>query len=158
MKNKKLLYLLIAGVICVWGMILKYLFKTLAPVKDETTLTQPLPYRPDYSHLISKLDTETLILDYPDPFIKSGLAETPLVHLPESRNTSIPHKMEEDISFIKYEGVIRDFHKKNVILISIHGRDYMSHLGARVDNVTLLSILNDQLIIKFHNQVFKLKR
>jgi len=158
MRKKALTVGLLLLVIAVWAFVLLYIFSALQPQTNSRELLTPIKMKMDYSHLISILDTQKISVNYPDPFLKfCSSAIKPVLKLPSSKGKEVIIPSEE-ISFIEYRGVIINAHKRRVIFLTIHGHDYVTMVGKRVEQILILGATQNEVFVNYHNRIFKVKR
>ena len=143
MKSKATTYMLIALVLIIWGMIAWKLF-----VPPRTEIYQIATSSP---RTIIHENSDTLMLDYPDPFLKKNkdaniqertntLSRTPVSNLQ-------PLEIIREDCLIRYIGYIRK--GKNLSCIVESGDAHHSIImGEIVDGFRLTGIYPDSLVFK----------
>ena len=150
MKNKSMTYLLIAGVLAVWGIVFYRIYASVA--KDESQGNQAVaalkPIRNEEQE-----DTFVLLANYRDPFLgTSARAEDPTAKKVSRSLPSGPKKPEVQIdwSFIDYNGsVYNKASKKTVSLLTIRGQSCMLNEKDSSNQVTLLKNFGDSVLVAF---------
>lgn len=169
MKNKKLAYILLPVVIFVWGAIAYNIISYYFDDKSTENMlsTNAIKKNPD-----AKLDTFSLLLNYPDPFLKAEAAyyepviastESPVKPSIPNRNTApkrnINNIKSTPISWpaITYCGIIKNKKSnKTCSIIKINGKEYIMSIGDTRSDVTLLKLYSDSAVVTFqqHNKTF----
>ena len=140
MKSKTTVYLLIASVMVIWGVIA---WKLFAPSRTAISTTPP-----SAPQTVVVSERDTLILGYPDPFLKkqpgvSGSGHTaPPVKKKEPEPQ--PPKIREECQ-LRYIGHIRQGKVRRCIVES-GGAHHSAAMGESVDGFRLAKIFPDSLV------------
>ena len=161
--KKKLTYILIAGSLLVWGMVIYKLFSYIDGGDDSMTRHNSIVASP---HIIEKEEEYTLLLNYRDPFL--GKAEA---SLEKNNSGSISTKKKKvaktikvpekplDISFISYAGMITNpTTKKKVALVTIKGKQSMVSEGEVLDEIIFIKNYKDSIQISYLGKTAFVKR
>lgn len=160
MKNKNVTYLLIAGVVVVWGLIFYRVFSGLDSGEDTVIA---MPKRKVIKQTQEK-EEEVLVLfaNYRDPFL-GGTSRAISVTRTDaygSNTSSIPRKpavkkekQEEvpiDWTFLDYVGIVQNKEtKKKVGLLTISGKEYMVNEKDQINGVTILRKERDSIQVNY---------
>lgn len=152
MRSKKSIYLLIAILLIVWGIIVKKIFFT----SPQSAMTVTLSER---QKSIEADVSDELVLDYPDPFLKNYQSTAPSVSQPTvtslPKNNSAKAKIPNpDIVFI---GKI-SLGKKSVYLFEMAKMQYDMQLGDEVNGFKLIRIYPDSVHFKSDETIFCIKK
>lgn len=140
MKSKTTIYVLIAAVMVIWGVIA---WKLFAPSRVETYAA-----RPSVSNTVVASERDTLLLDYPDPFLKKQPGVSGSGHTPSSAKKKEPKpqlpKIREECQ-LRYIGHIRQGKIRRCIVES-GGAHHSVAMGESVDGFRLAKIFPDSLV------------
>jgi len=147
MKNKKTIYLLLALVIAIWGMIV-YQFLGYRNATVEEAPTQNISLLPEINYI--EPDTTTILIDYRDPF--SGKLEQkdkkPVAVSDKNEDYSTTIKSEKE-TVINYKGIVTDLNDKvKVFMVIIDGNTYLMKQGDEEDAVKLIKGNRENITIK----------
>lgn len=140
MKSKATTYLLVAGVVIIWGIIL---WKMFSPVKDTTPVAAT-------SKKTESVETrrDTLILNYRDPFLGSF----PKVDKTPKRvaaATAVVHQEPEQVQHnLRYLGMITK-DKVNYGLIEINGLLYTLKAGESADGYKVEKVFDGSVVVRW---------
>lgn len=140
MRSKTTVYLLIAAVLAIWGVIAWKLFSPSAPVKTA-------PPRPPAARPAPVGDKNVLYLDYPDPFLKkTDRASAPVRPASGDRAPapSLPARTKGECR-IKYIGYIRRG-KTPGYIIEHNGAHHSIKKGETLDSFRLVRVFPDSLV------------
>ena len=158
MKNKKLMYILLPLVIIIWGAIVYKIISnytggndTGIVLSDEKTKVLP----------VNIADTFSLILNYPDPFLKGeaqvyNYTKTILPQANYNKTTVNTAKTKENVQVnwpvIVYGGIIKNKgNNKTCSIIKINGVEYLMNVGGTYKDVTLIKVYKDSAIVQYKN-------
>jgi len=141
MKSKATTYLLVASVFVIWGMII---WKLFAPSRVDIYPVQNSVFRATISER-----SDTLRLDYPDPFLKKQeTVKIPEYTISSSKIVELDiqplEKVREECR-IRYIGHIREGKNLNY-LVESNGKYHSVISGDIVDGFRLTRIYQDSLI------------
>jgi hypothetical protein len=156
MKNKKLTYVLIFFVLVVWGIIIYRLFSAMNQ-DDDPPMAERVQIKESYNDFTVKKDTESLKLNYRDPF-SSITKETPdtITKHPIAINKVLKPVIKPGINWaaIKYSGYIRNpGSKKLIAIMEINGQSVMLSEGESAEQLTLLKNARDSVKVRYKDQV-----
>lgn len=143
MKNKKLIYILLPAVFIIWGLIA---FKAISFFKG----SEQIKYLKKLSSNNSQtalLDTFSLLLNYPDPFLNSPKIQTG-IH-------SITQSIKEKIKWpnITYYGSIGNIKKQGyMVSLKIDDQDVLLKMGATYKNIRLVSVKNQVVVLAMQGE------
>lgn len=149
-KNKKLLYLLLPLVLCIWGFIGYKIYYNINNKPVYEINGNALLVSKDNK---SKIDTFTIKNNYRDPFLNGAISSTSL-QLQEEQEGFNDRAGFSNIQLVvfpdlKYFGIITNTLKKQkVALVRIQGKDNIVREGDLKDNILIYRMYNDSLIIK----------
>lgn len=142
MKSRLTTYMLLAAAIAVWGAIA---WKLLSPDED---IPPAAPHaRADDTECEPVADT--LIADYPDPFLKTATPQTvtppkPMRALPERRHAA--HSANRENIACEHLGTIRA-ESRTIYIIEIDGEQYEAKRGDSVAGFVLSDTDRDSLYL-----------
>lgn len=152
MKNKKLVYLLGALVVIVWGLIVYRVIAAMTDTDNAVPPTAPVTVKEAYNDYSPPADTGKLSLNYRDPFnheLKKDTLPVTSRHIIKSP-AAIPVPAM-NWNFIKYSGFVRNpGSKKLVALVSINGKSIMLQEGETQDKVKLIKNMGDSIKVTFN--------
>jgi hypothetical protein len=157
MPPKILKYLLIAGVIAIWGTVI---YKVIAGQGEPLQkFTKPIPAM-EISVNRPK-ETFFLFANYPDPFLADEEDIDTILNepVPAPPLAPAPVTVAPDLSFIQYHGVITNTDKKSkVALISLHGIEWMIKEKETKEGILVRKIHTDSLDILFNNKKYSIHK
>lgn len=140
MKSKTTIYVLIAAVLVIWGVIA---WKLFVPSRVETNTA-----RTSVSKTVVASEIDTLMLDYPDPFLKkqSGASTSGHTTAPGKKKEPEPQlpKIREECQ-LRYIGHISRGKVRSCIVES-GGAHHSVAMGESVDGFRLAKIFPDSLV------------
>ncbi len=148
MKNKKKLYLLLISTIFVWGFLI---YKVFFSNDDASSATLSETRRPLTSSEVSKSKSESLILDYIDPFLKTKVESNRVIKLKPQNNPSVKQRK---VSWpkIKYTGMIQNMLTNEIRAnISINNKNYILKENEIRSEITVKEIHSDFIILSKNN-------
>jgi hypothetical protein len=166
MKGKKLTYVLLVGVVLVWGIIFIRVYQSLFGNSGDAVGVRPVVRK---EHTYVTKDTFTLIAKYRDPFLgnapnilKATVTSGP-VRIASPKPREVPKPLEPEVkidySFISYIGLIKNpGNNKNVSLMSIRGKEYLMEEGTTKDDVKLVKNHKDSVLILYNGKEKYIKR
>jgi hypothetical protein len=154
MKNKSTMYVLLAGVLIVWGLIF---YRVFAGMNSDDTASFVIPQKKSSQSTTQKEEEPfILIANYRDPFL--GGVSRPISNAISTVNNSSRQfksnlkKSKEviDWSFLDYIGIVNNKEtKKNVGLLIISGKEYMVNDGEVINGVTILRKERDSIQVEY---------
>jgi len=162
MKKKRATYLLIGGVLAIWGLLIWKIASAIAPREEEPSGRLPVRHA-DYSRLAPR-DTETLHLDYRDPFLTKSDESNKVERKSLGKRAGVsdrvrPLPMPEDISFIHYKGIFMTLSKNRyVIIMGFHDREEMMKQGQTVSGVRVVAIRKENVNVLYHGKQIKITK
>ena len=166
MKGKKMTYILLGGVVLVWGLIFMRIYKSMFSDSDVAIASRPVIRK---EHQYEVKDTFELIAKYRDPFLGNVQSSVRPAVFTGSVNTfgnkpKVTPKPKEpevfiDWSIISYIGLIKNpGSNKNVSLMSIRGNEYLMEEGNVRDDVKLIQNLKDSVKVSYSGKEKYIKR
>jgi hypothetical protein len=160
MKTKLIIYVLAGMVLCVWGIILYRILKTID--NDGTRSNLSANTLPADKVDIPKLypDTFSTRLDFPDPFTGAVavLADSAMNEKKAIRVDSRIAPLSDAVQQPKYLGYVKDRRGKNgVAILSHNGQERMLKQGDTLGGFKLKSIHTDKIIVSYHNRSITIK-
>lgn len=154
MEGKKIpVYLLVALVLSIWGMIIYRITSSIDHVSDGQLTNSGLEEGKARIPLIQP-DTFSMLTNYPDPFEERSIAPANQVKpvLKQAR-VSAP------ILTIRYVGYIKnEVGKKRIALIHKEGKDFFMEEGASLRKMKLIAVWRDSIKVSHKGHVFFIKR
>jgi len=148
LKNKKITYLLIALVALIWGLIF---YKVYSNFGGENLVEKSFP------HAVVKFENGqrdsvfTLLLDYPDPFLK-GLGQQIDIPNTESVKVAIIPPVVSWPS-IEYRGLLTDNSKnESTGLLKILNSNLLVKQGKVYSAVKIQTISRDSILLEYQNE------
>jgi hypothetical protein len=165
MKNKKMTYILLAGVVVVWGLIFLRIYSSLFSDSKEISSSKPvIRGKQDYF----KKDTFVLVAKYRDPFLggihnpSNSIGLKAAVNKIKSKPVVLKPKEPEiqiDWTVINYVGLIKNTgSNKHVSLMNIKGKEYLMEEGVVEDGVKLVKNCKDSVKVVFCGKEKFIKR
>lgn len=117
MKQKKMVYVLGAAVLVVWGLIIYRIVSSVSGNDGYVVATTSPVIKEAYNDYTTSADTTRLSMNYRDPFSGPGRKDT-IVKLnlkPIANHISAPVKAPQNWSFVRYSGFIRNPGSKKLI-------------------------------------------
>ncbi|WP_184550895.1 hypothetical protein [Mucilaginibacter sp. FT3.2] len=149
-KNKVLTYLMVAGVLVVWGLIIYKVVLAYSGGTDDTYVP-PTAAKEIFNDFAIPKDTGRLLLNYRDPFGLAAKKDTakprPAGRLLLKPVTAMPPAFNWDI--IRYSGYIKNpGSKKLMAFLHINGKEVTMSEGETVDQVKLVRNLKDSILVQ----------
>lgn len=156
MKNKKFIWILLPGVLVIWGLIFFQVKKAVS--SSNQPLARPVPIE-RRAVLSQDTSTYTLKLDYADPFLKN---RRPLTRVQPTTNpqptpakpvkpkvmktvTKLPVKWPN----IVYRGLISSKKGKSIYLLEVDGASVLMTTGEYRDQLRLVKVYTDSVRIEY---------
>lgn len=161
MSSKTMRYVLIAGVVFIWGTIL---YKVISAMSDNTVL--PVQSNPVVTPIANlKQEDFYLFANYPDPFIPEEnidtipVKATTVASVAPSSSITPPIPPKPDVNFIQYHGCILNSEKKVKIgLISFRGTDLLIREKDKREEVLFRKIYPDRIEVIYKGQLFTINK
>ena len=152
MKNKSLTYLLLAGVMCIWGIVFYRIYSSVS--KEETSTVLFKSTGP--AAAVQEAAGEFILNgNYRDPFL--GTMQNTALPRPKKKIASAKPKVPEipiDWSFIGYSGAVYNkIAKRKVTLMTVRGQSFMVNETEKAGDVTLLKNFGDSIKISYQGKV-----
>ena len=156
MKNKSTTYILLTGVLAIWGLVF---YKVFAGIDSEDTPSFVLPQKKSIQMATQKEEEVFVLLaNYRDPFLGGTSKAISNSATASGKNSSgqlkkVKVKKEEEIidwSFLDYIGII--FNKetqKKVSILMISGKEYMVNDRDVINEVTILRKERDSIQVEY---------
>jgi len=159
MKNKKLVYILLPVAILIWGGII---FKIISYYFDKNTPDIVMTDNTMMNFPKNAIDTFSLLLNYPDPFLKSMAVFSNPGNVSYQRNNSkstvgLNNRNTKEIvkvnwPAIVYGGIIKNKEsKKTCSIVKINGVEHIMSVGDVYNDVHLLKLYKDSVVVSFKN-------
>lgn len=152
MKNKKLTYILLPAVVLIWVLIILRVVNYKGS-DDGFQLSSPVAKA---TKAEIKTDTFSLLLNYPDPFLKH-VSSTPLKT--RTRNPKNSNKKNSTPPDITYYGLVQN--KKvssGQVNVKINGKYFIMSIGETINEVKLRRIYQDSICITYYGNQYHIKR
>ena len=165
-------YLLALLVVFIWGVILQRVLVQVDP-EEEAPTVQNVNNPVNEKLPRMQPDTFSLLLDYPDPFLKGDKkvpeqtsASTDPRPLPQSGSagaalveSSLPVRQPEPAEQISYLGFVQNpLSKKRIAIINYNSRETMLSEGESFGKIQLLHILEGAVKIRVGKQLKHIKQ
>jgi hypothetical protein len=154
MKNKSATYILLTGVLAIWGLVF---YRVFAGIDSEDTPAFVLSQKKSVQ-VVTQKEEEVFVLlaNYRDPFL--GGTSKAISNPSSGKNSSgqlkkVKVKKEEEVidwSFLDYVGII--FNKetqKKVSILAISGKEYMVNDRDVINEVTILRKERDSIQVEY---------
>lgn len=163
MKGKRSTYLLIIGLLAIWGFIaikLIFNFDTTENVSNNNFVVEKAIIK-------NEIDSFSILANYEDPFRvkfykkpiyskKPKSAKTP--SKPQAKKVAKPIK-KITIEHIKYYGIIKNSNtSKAVGIVYINDQEVLVSVGSEIKEGKILSIQEDKLKLLYKEQAFELEK
>ncbi|TWI77512.1 hypothetical protein IQ13_4318 [Lacibacter cauensis] len=169
MKKNYLKYVLVLGVVLIWGTIIYRIIQSLQTGPLEVNLKNiPQDSKP------AKVDTFSLLLNYEDPFsrsLQSGetedsiVTDNTIIYKEELTNTTnnntaqVQKNIQQAPDFIKYSGYIYNPQKKiQMVMVTIQNQSFAMTENMEVNEVTLKKITRNKLTIRYRGNNFTIPK
>ena len=147
LKNKKITYLLIILVMLIWGLVF---YKIYSKFGGSKRIVKSLPKSVGSIESSPGDSIFTLVLDYPDPFLKAGGQASDL-HSQTAANT--PQKPAIVWPAIEYRGyVVLSNKKERTGLLKIQNSDLLVKQGKEYFGVKIRTITKDSIFVAYKMQ------
>lgn len=165
MNSSIVKYLLIAGVIVVWGMIVVRIISSLS---DKAQVNKAEVSFAPVASLHSLEDAFVLYADYPDPFLVQDdtayieNSQQPVISVLDGNGSSEVSAPKEEVApadpdIIRFAGaIINPSTRSKMAIIRLNGKEILIREGGKSDGVRVLKIYNDHVIIKFKSRKIEL--
>ena len=164
MQQKHLKYLLLLGVVLIWGVVL---YRILSNIDSNPNPPQAIHQRSVFTDKdSSSYEPYTLLIDYADPF--GADEDGPILRSspdPSIKETGkyvtggTTNDVKPDISFIKYKGIISNsITNKKAAIISVNGKDELARLNKVINNIKINAIKKDRIQVTYQGEKYWIKR
>ena len=152
MHQKSLRYILLGGVVLVWGIIVVRVINGLS-TDDPVNLVKKKTVSFNYN---TTQDSFMLLANYPDPFIPQNIAANEtgndLQTLPKEAvvniNPPAQKKPEFDIQTIHYHGMIANPETKmKLAVVTVAGKEYTAREGDKIEPVSIRKITKSGIVV-----------
>ena len=146
MKNKKLLYVLIPGVIFVWGIIIYRIVTGMGG--NENPTSQKVEMEEIHQDVILN-DTFSINPTYRDPFSGKQVKKVASASQQTIKKLVAPI-ITANWPQITYGGIVKNQKSsKQLVLVSINGQSTMLKVGESYSDVVLLKVFKDSIEVQF---------
>jgi len=160
MKSKKNLYILLAAVVIIWGLII---YRIIANVSFSADIPQNFSSTIQPINEQIKLDSFSIQANYRDPFLGKYIKKE--VKKPVAK-TGVKKVVKQPVLNIispkynvRYKGIIANKNAKNSLaVLTIDGKELLMQKSDKYKDLTLLSIAKDSVLIGAPNGNFYVKR
>jgi len=165
-KGKTLTYLLIAGVVAVWGLIFYrvYIGMSEEDLDIPVAAATKVPY---FKMLDHHEDQVNLDFSYRDPFSGSNTYEVAKPVVSRSENVAIPRpatispmasKPQVNWSNVQYTGYVNNAaSKQKMVILSVNGNTAVLAEGQTAHGVKLLKYLGDSVSVQYQGEKKNIK-
>ncbi|MEC3882036.1 hypothetical protein [Parapedobacter sp. 10938] len=147
MKKKLTIPLLVAALV-LWGVIL---YRVLAGGGETVGSAATLQPQPQKAAVVAKPKADSLLLNYPDPFLEEVEVEPLGVEPVEAYDTYEEEVPYIDWSQVQYLGSVTG--GEVVALVMINGQEYMLKAGDTVAGYTLVGQIGNSIAVRYEGQV-----
>jgi hypothetical protein len=158
MKNKTVTYVLLTGVLFIWGVVF---YKIFAGMGSEDVASYELPQK-KVAQILKQDKEETLVLlaNYRDPFLgitsrtilNSGLGNSSLTQRKKIKTEPVKKEVI-DWSFLDYIGIINNKEtKKQVGLLVVFNKEYMVNDKDVINDVTIIKKEKDSILVEYRKE------
>jgi len=160
MKSKKSLYILLAAVVVIWGLII---YRIIANVSFSADILQNFSNTIRPINMQVKLDSFSIQANYRDPFLGKYIKK-------EKKNPVINKGVKKVVKQpiiniikpkynVRYKGIIANKASKSALaILTIDGKELLMQKKDKYKDLTLLSIAKDSVLIGAPNGNFYVKR
>src|SRR5689334_7271673 len=120
MKQKNMKYVLIAGVLLIWTLVVVRVIKGMAQDKIPALTMSTITSMP----VLTDKDSFSLFANYDDPFLRQGGEETEIADSVIINPTPIPFKAKVHLPVAYHGSIINPATKKKIALVMIRNIDY----------------------------------
>lgn len=167
-KNKTTTYILLTGVLLIWGLVF---YRVFAGLSSEDEISYQLPQKKIVQDIEqNKEEAFVLFANYRDPFLGntskaiSGAGSVTVV--PGNNTSQVKSKKKEpekkeptDWSFLDYIGIVNNKEtNKQVGLLVISGKEYMVNDKDVINEVTIVKKVKDSLLVEYRGEKKWLRR
>ncbi|WP_417800659.1 hypothetical protein [Tenacibaculum sp.] len=146
MNKKQKTYLLLAVVVCVWGLIGYKIYNRLSP--NTTTIATTNNSNHFSRKKIVEVQPYTIRADYRDPFLgKLPIKRKKVSFKPKKKITG----EKKNFPQIVYNGTVAS-NKSKSFIITINGEQEIFNLGQNVRGLTLVKGNSEEVLLKFQNE------
>jgi len=152
MSKKTTTYLLIAGVLLIWGIIIYRIIIGLNSEKEYLIITTVPGKKEVYDDYEFKRDSGKLALNYRDPFSVSEFNDTikKSNNLPAGKASGRVNLALPDWSTIRYFGYIANPKSHKVIsMVSVNGKNLTLADGERDHEFELIKNMRDSVLVRY---------
>lgn len=152
MKKSTLTYVLLIGVAAVWSVLIFRILRTVRGEELSPVAGVVKPHRP-VQRLIQQVDTQTLRLNYSDPFfLREGV--TAVSQKKDTNHTLLPApQVLHVVNFVQYEGYLKSAAShQGVAILRVHEKEYMATCGQQLADIKLLQITPGFLLIRYEHR------
>ncbi len=155
MKPKATKYVLIAGVVLIWGIVIYRVIKGLKRDNEFPVVNKRVaPFKYD-----AVKDSFILFANYPDPFLASVETDTAETNkIPSTaqnfsseiyqKNHPVQRPPQIDINSIRYQGMIANPEKKKkVAFLTIAGKEYTVKENDKIEGLVIRKITIDKISV-----------
>ncbi len=165
-KGKTLTYLLIAGVVAVWGLIFYRVYIGMSEEELDTpvAVSTKVPYFKMVDH---HQDQVSLDLNYRDPFAQATAYDVakPATVKPENTAPARPQmampmaqKPQVNWSNVQYTGYVNNAaSKQKMVILSVNGNTAVLAEGQSAHGVKLLKYLGDSVSVQYQGEKKNIK-
>ena len=144
MKNKKLIYLMLALAVIIWGLVIWEVSPVVSGAGPQI-VHEPVPPAPEV-----KPDTFELLLNYRDPFF-----EQPQSSGEKKNNISAVYEEEAKSPDFTYQGMIRTG-KKTVGVICRNSEEILITRGDRIEDFIIVKYDAEELVARRKGNTYNL--
>lgn len=149
-KNKKHIYVLIAGVVALWGVIFFRIYATIDNRKESPV--QVSPKKVAYFKMVNHLNDEvSLGVAYRDPFSVEQFM--PAIETSVTVNKVMPIKPPLNWPIITYTGYLNNINsQQKMVIIMVNEKELMFAEGQSLNGVKLLKYAGDSIQVQYQQE------
>lgn len=150
-QNRIKRYMLIVGVVAIWGIIV---YKVIEFLQPDNPADSALSYPGKQAQQRDSLPKDyTLRLDYADPFLKESSDHAQAVEIA----TVAPQPIKPQWPNLRYNGYIKHEEKVSAVL-EINGSYKIVGTGDEINDIKVLHIYEDSISLSYKNESKTFKR
>lgn len=149
-KNKKHIYILIASVVGLWGIIFFRIYATIDNKKQ--AIVQVGPKKVAYFKMVNHMnDKVNLVTDYRDPFSIEQF--TAPIETVVNVNKVMPIKPPINWPVIVYAGYLNNIsNQQKMVIVRMNDKEFMLAEGQNLNGIKLLKHAGDSIQIQYQQE------
>ncbi|MCR8667512.1 hypothetical protein NO995_07460 [Aestuariibaculum sp. M13] len=144
MKSKKNTYLLLVGVLSIWGIVAFKIFSAVSPKDTKIKQKQIIQFNPKHSKVI---DTFSISIVNRDPFLGTMYVKPKREVVVKKSNVNRKEIVWKDVSY--HGNISKKGNTENICIVSIDGNQRVMHVGQEFGGVKLISATNAHILVSY---------